>query len=115
VAAGIYSVPTGPVSSLINLNKASLQLGNEKFAVTTMVKHRLSDQVELFGDLLYSRTDTFYQLNAQPVVGMPIFAADVDNFASPPEFPGLPFAYTLPEQAQNPFDDYTLVRNRFVD
>lgn len=114
VEAGIYTLPTGPVSSLINLNNATLALGNEKYSFTGAVKHKLSDRVELFGDVLYSHTETVLQLNAQPVVGMPIYAQDVDNFAEP-SYPGLPFAYTLPEQAQNPFDDYTLVRNRFVD
>ena len=114
VAAGIYTLPTGAVSSLINLNNATLALGNKKYSFTAAVSHDLSDKVELFGDLLYAHTETYLQLNAQPVVGMPIFAQDVDNFAEP-GYPGLPFAYTLPEQAQNPFDDYTLVRNRFVD
>ncbi len=109
VAAGIYDQPTVPLSSLFNLSPyVTLALGNERSAVVAAVSHKLSDNVELFGDMLYSRTSTFYQLAAQPIVGMPIFANDVDNFGV------LPFAYTLPEQFQNPFDDYVLVRNRFV-
>lgn len=110
VAAGIYTEPSVPLSSLFNLSPyVTLTLGNERTAVVAAASHQLTDNVELFGDLLYSNTKTFYQLAAQPIVGMPIFANDVDNFGV------LPFAYTLPEQFQNPFDDYVLVRNRFVD
>lgn len=108
VAAGIYILPTVPFPSLFNLNQASLRLENEKLAVTTAIKHQLSDRVEIFGDLLYSRADTAYQLNAQPIVGMPYFADFVDGF-------GGPTGYTLPDHPQNPFDDYVLVRNRFLD
>lgn len=110
VAAGIYTKPTVAISSLFNLSPyVTLALGNERTAVTAAVSHQLSENIELFGDLLYSHTETFYQLAAQPIVGMPIMAADTDNFGV------LPFAYTLPEHAQNPFDDYVLVRNRFVN
>lgn len=109
VAAGIYTKPTVPISSLFNLSPyVTLALGNERNAVVAAVSHKLTDNVELFGDMLYSKTSTFYQLAAQPIVGMPIFAKDVDNFGV------LPFAYTMPQQFQNPFDDYVLVRNRFV-
>lgn len=108
VAAGIYERPTAPFPSLFNLNNATLATGNEKYSFTTAVSHQLTDKIELFGDLLYSRTDVFYQLNAQPIVGMPYFAQHVDGF-------GGPTGYTLPDHPQNPFDDYVLVRNRFVD
>lgn len=110
VAAGIYTKPAVPLASLFNLSPyVTLGLGNTKTAVTAALSHKVSERLELFGDLLYSQTQTFYQLAAQPIVGMPIFAKDVDNFGV------LPFAYTLPQQYQNPFDDYVLVRNRFID
>ncbi len=108
VAAGIYQLPTAPFPSLFNLDNATLGTGNEKFAAVIAASHQLTDKIELFGDLLFTRTDVFYQLNAQPVVGMPYFANDVDGF-------GGPTGYTEPDHAQNPFDDYVLVRNRFVD
>jgi iron complex outermembrane receptor protein len=110
VAAGYYTKPTVPLSSLFNLSQyVTLALGNEKRAFTAAISHQLADNVELFGDMLYSHTDTFYQLAAQPIVGMPIFAKNTENFGV------LPFAYTNPDHPQNPFDDYVLVRNRFVD
>ncbi|MEO6004174.1 MAG: TonB-dependent receptor [Opitutus sp.] len=108
VAAGIYTKPTVAFPSLFNLNNATLGTGNEKFSVTTALSHQLTDNIELFGDLLYTRTDVFYQLNAQPIVGMPYFAQNVEGF-------GGPTGYTLAEHPQNPFDDMVLVRNRFVD
>lgn len=108
VAQGIYTLPTVAVSSLINLNKASLQLGSEKVAVTMAASHQFTDKIELFGDLLYSKTDTFYQLNAQPIVGMPYFADHVDGF-------GGPTGFAAPDHPQNPFNDWVLVRNRFTD
>lgn len=107
VAAGIYTKPAA-FTTLFNLNNATLATANEKFAVVTALSHQLSDNVEVFGDILYTRTDVRYQLNAQPIVGMPYFADHVDGF-------GGPTGYTEPDHPQNPFDDYVLVRNRFVD
>lgn len=109
VAAGYYTKPTVPLSSLFNLSPyVTLAMGNEKQALVANISHQLTDKVELFSDLLYAHTETFYQLAAQPIVGMPIFANNVDGF-------GGPTGYAEPDQFQNPFDDYVLVRNRFVD
>ncbi|MBI2512117.1 MAG: TonB-dependent receptor [Opitutae bacterium] len=57
-AAGAYS---------FNLaNYVTLLLRNERSAVTAALDHQINDRVSLFGDLLYTHTETFSQLNAQP-------------------------------------------------
>lgn len=107
VAQGLYEGP-GSFNGRFNISSfATLSLGNDKTGVTTMLTHDVSDNLQLFGDLLYSRTDTFYQLAAQPIVGMPFTSDHVTDF-------GIGVGVTNPEHPQNPFNTYVLVRNRFV-
>lgn len=108
VDAGTYSGPYSSVSQYFNLAKyVTLAMGNEKKGATLAYTHELTPNLELFGDVLYSQTSTFYQLAAQPIVGMPLSCEGVYNWY------GLGLAE--PDQAQNPFDYYVLVRNRFVN
>lgn len=44
----------------------TLLLGNEKQSAMINFDHKASDKVSVFGDMLYSKTKTYSQLNAQP-------------------------------------------------
>jgi len=77
VAAGVY-IPIASSSNLtsglgteqqyaFNLaNYPTLLLRNQRRSVTMNFDHKWFEKVTLFGTLLYSATDTFSQLNAQP-------------------------------------------------
>lgn len=82
-AAGAYS---------FNLaNYVTLLLRNERSAVTAALDHQVNDRVSIFGDVLYTHTETFSQLNAQP------FSASV-----------------AANDAYNPTDVTVTARNRLV-
>lgn len=112
VAQGIYLRQTAgqpTFASQFNISQfVTLQLGNERRGLTLAVGHQLADNIELFGDLLMAQTDTFLQLAAQPIFGMPFTAANVTDF-------GIGVGLTDPGHPSNPIDDYAYVRNRFVD
>lgn len=75
-----------------NLSQYStLLLGNERQSAMINMDHKWTDTVAVFGDLLYSKTKTYSQLNAQPTAA--VIAADN------------PF---------NPSDELLVVRNRFI-
>ncbi|MBA4138736.1 MAG: hypothetical protein C0518_15630, partial [Opitutus sp.] len=75
-----------------NLSRyVTLLLGNERRSATLAFDHRWGDAVTVFGDLMYSQTQTYSQLNAQPTT------------ASRPA--GAP---------DNPFDVTVVARNRFL-
>lgn len=108
VASGTYEGPFESVSSHFNLAPyVTLAVGNEKKSATLAFSHGFTPKLELFGDMLFSRTSTFSQLAAQPIVGMPFAAAHVSDFGA-----GVGFAD--PDHPQNPFDSYVLVRNRLL-
>ena len=77
VAAGIY-IPIASSSNLtsglgaeqqyaFNLaNAVTLLLRNARQSVTANFDHKWFDNVTVFGHMIYSKTDTFSQLNAQP-------------------------------------------------
>lgn len=95
VAAGQY---TGPRTSsaqlqIFNLSQYVTQvIGNERQSAVLAVDHKVNDNLSLFGDFLHAKTETFSQLNAQPITA----TAAVNS-------PG------------NPFNSTVTVRNRFVD
>jgi iron complex outermembrane receptor protein len=70
----------------------TLQLGNQRRSATLNFDHRWGKSVEVFGDLMYSQTKTYSQLNAQPTSA---------SMAA-----GSPY---------NPFDVAVVARNRFLD
>ncbi|AOS43782.1 Colicin I receptor precursor [Lacunisphaera limnophila] len=109
VAQGIYE-RQGSVNfnSQFNISEyVTLALGSERRAFTTALSHKLTNHIELFGDLLYAQTDTFLQLAAQPIFGMPITAENVTDL-------GLGIGFTDPTHPTNPSSEYAYVRNRFV-
>ena len=109
IANGTYTGPIDDITKLFNLAQyVTLALRNERKAATAVFDSKISDAVNVFGDLLLSNTRTFYQLAAQPIVGMPFASAHVTDF-------GIGVGLTDPDHPQNPFDDYVLVRNRFID
>ncbi len=110
IAQGIYIRQTSPTfASQFNIAQfVTLQLGNQRRGVTLNLNHDLADNIQLFGDLLYSQTDSFLQLAAQPIFGMPFTANNVTDF-------GIGVGLTDPDHPTNPLDDYAYVRNRFVD
>jgi iron complex outermembrane receptor protein len=70
----------------------TLLLRNERQSATVSFDHRASDKLSVFGDLLYSSTKTYSQLNAQPT--------SASMAASDP---------------RNPFNINVTARNRFLD
>lgn len=48
-------------------NYVTLVLGNQRAAALVNFEHQASEAVTLFGDFLYTQTDTYSQLNAQPI------------------------------------------------
>jgi iron complex outermembrane recepter protein len=69
----------------------TLLLGNERQSATINLSHQWTDNVEVFGDVMYSQTKTYSQLNAQPTT--------TSAAASDP---------------RNPFDVTVTARNRFL-
>ncbi|WP_415908814.1 TonB-dependent receptor [Oleiharenicola sp. Vm1] len=67
-------------------------LQNKRNSATLNFDHKVNDDVTFFGDMLYTQTNTFSQLNAQPISAV--------------------VAATSPS---NPTNQTMLVRNRFVD
>lgn len=104
VAAGTYipvdftALTFGPLYGAdgqyaFNLSQyVTVLLKNERKSVTLNFEHKWTDTVTLFGDMLYTQTATFSQLNAQPT-----------NTSSPADHP------------LNPFDVRVTARNRFLD
>ncbi len=102
VAAGIY-IPIQSSSNLITGTGAdgkysfdlsqypTLVIGSERKAVTLNFDHKINDAVTFFGDMLYTQTSSFSQLNAQPTS----YSAAAD------------YAY-------NPFNVRVTARNRFL-
>ena len=70
VAAGTYSGPraSGAQFQFFNLARYVTQtLGNQRQAFTMAFDHKINDSLKAFGDFMYSHTDTFSQINGQPI------------------------------------------------
>jgi iron complex outermembrane receptor protein len=110
VAQGYYrkQQPGESFNAQFNISKfVTLAFGNERRAATATFTHKVSDQIQGFGDLLYAETNSFMQIAAQPIFGMPVTAADVLDL-------GIGIGFTAPEHPSNPSSEYAYVRNRFV-
>ena len=94
VAAGTYRGPldqTGASQFLDLANYPTLLAQAQRRSFTTAVEHRLTNDISLFGDFIYSLNETETVLNAQPVTG----SVAANNPA-------------------NPFDIAVTARNRFL-
>src|ERR1019366_883089 len=70
IAAGTYSGPraAGDQFQFFNLARYVTQtLGNQRQAFTMAFDHKINDSLKAFGDFMYSHTDTFSQINGQPI------------------------------------------------
>jgi iron complex outermembrane recepter protein len=94
VAQGIYSGPLtqDQVAQFFDLaSYPTMLLAAERRSFTAALEHQLNDSTRIFGDFLYTLSETRSVLNAQPVAGNVV--------ASNPN---------------NPFNETVTVRNRFV-
>lgn len=69
VSQGVYSGPytSTTIQKFFNLANAVTLLGrNERKSTTAAFNHKISDNLEAFGDFIYSSTQNFSQLNGQP-------------------------------------------------
>ena len=110
VAAGIYrkQQPGQSFNAEFNISPyVTLAAGNERRAFTAAISHKLTDRIEAFGDLLYAETNSFVQIAAQPIFGMPVTAANVTDL-------GIGIGFTNPDHPDNPSTEYAYVRNRFI-
>lgn len=78
----------------------TLLIGNERQSATANFEHKMSDAVTVFGDLIYTQTDSFSQLNAQPI-----------SSARPDSDPTNPFTGTATPDSPN---GTIRARNRFT-
>ena len=82
VAQGIYIPLANGGSDLINgtgsdkqysfnlANFVTMLLANTRKSATINMEHKWNDQVSAFGDLIWTQTNTFSQLNAQPITAV---------------------------------------------
>jgi len=96
--AGELAFGSSPEAEQVAFNLANyvtiLQRREQRGAIMTF-DHKLTDQIEFFGDIMIAQTYTFSQINAQPVGTTPDF-----NVTS--------------AHPDNPFGNTLRVRNRFV-
>lgn len=96
VAAGVYSGPrsAGDQFELFNLSQYVTQkIQNERQAAMFAFEHKISDNLRAFGDFMYVNTQTFSQINGQPI-----------------GYGGIPAG-----EYGNPFNVTVTARNRLVD
>jgi iron complex outermembrane receptor protein len=115
VAAGTYSGPNSftTQSHLFNLSQYVTQLAsNDRSAATLAFDHKVSDKLTVFGDFMYSNTQTFTQLNAQPVPIYEYFDGDTMYVYDP--YTGSELVANATAAAYNPFSPTVAACNRFV-
>ncbi len=81
VAAGVYSGPytSSYIIDHFNLSsKPTSEIGDGRKSFVMNFDHKISDNLKFTGDVLYSDTQTFSQLNAQPIAET-IPASDPNN------------------------------------
>ena len=70
IAAGTYSGPraAGDQFPFFNLARYVTQsTGNQREAFTMAFDHKINDSLKAFGDFMYAHTNTFSQINGQPI------------------------------------------------
>ena len=96
VAAGVYSgvYNSGYIIDNYNLSKKPTSvIGDQRKSVVVNFDHKLTDTLKFVGTVMYSQTDTFSQLNAQPI-----------SETIEPGSPNDPFSVAV--KAHNRFVDY---------
>lgn len=97
--AGELAFATTPEAEQVAFNLSQyvtiIQEREQRGAIVTL-DHKVSDTLELFGDLLFASTQTYSQINAQPVGTTPSFNVTASHI-------------------NNPFNNTLRVRNRFVN
>ncbi len=111
VAAGVYSGPRaqGAQFGFFNLSQYVTQsLQNTRESVTAAFSHKISDTLTGFGDILFVHTDTYSQINGQPINSSALRALPAGSF------PGAGGG-TIPAGLYgNPFNTAVTARNRLV-
>lgn len=111
VAAGVYEGPLaqGAMFEKFNLSQYVTQsIQNTRESVTAAFSHQISDNLTGFGDILFVHTDTYSQINGQPINSSALAALPVGSF----EGAG---GTTIPAGLYgNPFNVPVTARNRLV-
>ncbi|MBI2518745.1 MAG: TonB-dependent receptor [Opitutae bacterium] len=80
VAAGVY-IPVDSTNLILGLGNekqyafnlaqyVTLLVENKRSSATVNFDHKMNDNVSVFGDLIYTQTNTYSQLNAQPITAV---------------------------------------------
>lgn len=80
VAQGVY-IPVNSTNLILGLgneqkysfnlaNYVTLLVQNKRASATVNFDHKATDNVSVFGDLIYTQTNTYSQLNAQPITAV---------------------------------------------
>ena len=112
VANNTYSGPrtSGAQFAFFNLSQYVTQtVQNERQSASVAFDHKISDTISGFGDILYSHTNTYSQINGQPINSSALAALAVGSA------PGAGGS-TIPAGLYgNPFNVAVTARNRLVD
>jgi iron complex outermembrane receptor protein len=114
VAAGTYSGPrsSGAQFTLFNLSQYVTQtVGGNRSSFTTAFDHQVSDSFKIFGDFLFTSTQTHSQINGQPINAQ---QAMIDIYNSTGGAQGSPNGLVPAGQFGNPFNVAVNARNRLV-
>lgn len=115
VAAGTYSGPRsqGDQFQFFNLSRYVTQtIQNERQSFSMAMDHKITDDIKLFGDLLYVNTKTASQINGQPLNST---QAMKDIYAQTGGAQGSASGLVPAGQFGNPFDVGVTGRSRLVN
>ena len=111
IANSVYSGPltSGQQFQYFNLSQYVTQtVQNERQSASVAFDHKISDTIAGFGDIIYSHTNTYSQINGQPINSSALAAL------TPGSYPGAGGS-TIPAGLYgNPFNVAVTARNRLV-
>jgi iron complex outermembrane receptor protein len=111
VANGTFSGPRnqGEQFSLFNLSQYVTQtVSNRRESMTLAWDHKITDSLKAFGDIMYVHTNTFSQINGQPINSSALAALPAGSY------PGAGGASIPAGLYGNPFNVNVTARNRLV-
>ena len=111
VSNGTYSGPRtqGQQFTLFNLSQYVTQtVANEREGMTLAWEHKITDSLKAFGDIMYVHTNTFSQINGQPINSSALAALPAGSF------PGAGGSSIPAGLYGNPFNVAVTARNRLV-